>query len=191
MYEEHSLFLFSTQRKRANASQNAEGKHSSNSVRVKGADQREAVCSSGLRGNSPPPPPPPPTPRRESSKRNKPEVPICWVLFNRRVSALRLYPECRRARASKQNYLRMVTYSLSVFRHAWRRQALCLCYAQLVFDVSVGGWSPGDMCSIHRFNLGDFLSLLPSFFFPTSKSSSEWKKLVKLRYISNSLSLRR
>lgn len=36
------LRLDSTQRKRANASQNARGKHSSNNVRVKGADQRES-----------------------------------------------------------------------------------------------------------------------------------------------------
>lgn len=35
-------FSFSTQRKRANGSQNARGKHSSNSVRAKGADQRES-----------------------------------------------------------------------------------------------------------------------------------------------------
>lgn len=35
-------FSFSTQRKRANGSQNARGKHSSNSVRSKGADQRES-----------------------------------------------------------------------------------------------------------------------------------------------------
>lgn len=35
-------FSFSTQRKKANGSQNARGKHSSNSVRAKGADQRES-----------------------------------------------------------------------------------------------------------------------------------------------------
>lgn len=35
-------FSFWTQRKRANSSQNARGKHSSNSVRAKGADQRES-----------------------------------------------------------------------------------------------------------------------------------------------------
>lgn len=35
-------FSFSTHRKRANGSQNARGKHSSNNVRVKGADQRES-----------------------------------------------------------------------------------------------------------------------------------------------------
>lgn len=35
-------FSFSTQRKRANGSQNARGKHSSNNARVKGADQRES-----------------------------------------------------------------------------------------------------------------------------------------------------
>lgn len=37
-----AFFFFSTQRKRANGSQNARGKHSSNSVRAKGADQRES-----------------------------------------------------------------------------------------------------------------------------------------------------
>lgn len=37
-----AFFLFSTQRKRANGSKNARGKHSSNNVRAKGADQRES-----------------------------------------------------------------------------------------------------------------------------------------------------
>lgn len=71
---------------------------------------------------------PPPTPRWGSSKRTKPEVPICWVLFNRWASAWRVYPECTGAAAGKQNYLRMVTYSF--FPHAWRRRTLCLCAAR-------------------------------------------------------------
>lgn len=62
---------------------------------------------------------PPPTPRWGSSKRTKPEVPICWVLFNRWASAWRVYPKHTGAAASKQNYLRMVTYFF--FPHAWRR----------------------------------------------------------------------
>lgn len=73
---------------------------------------------------------PPLTPRWGSSKRTKPEVPICWVLFNRWARARRVYPERTGAAASKQNYLRMVTYSF--FPHAWKRHALCLCSARTV-----------------------------------------------------------
>ena len=62
----------------------------------------------------------------------------------------------------------MVTYSLSVFLHAWRRQALCLCSAQLVFHVSADRQSAGDMLSIVSISTtsGLFsLSLSLSFFF--------------------------
>lgn len=71
---------------------------------------------------------PPLTPRWGSSKGTKPEVPICWILFNRWASAWRVYPKRSGAAAGKQNYLRIVTYSF--FPHAWRRHTLCLCAAR-------------------------------------------------------------
>lgn len=40
--ENTAFFFLDTEKKRANGSQNARGKHSSNNVRVKGADQRES-----------------------------------------------------------------------------------------------------------------------------------------------------
>lgn len=121
------LFLsFSLHREKANGSQDARGEHSSNNARARGADQREScLWFSGLQGNSSA------GSQVRSSKRTKPEVPICWVLFNRWASAWRVSPERTGATAGKQNYLRMVTYSF--FPHAWRRHALCLRAARTVW----------------------------------------------------------
>ena len=67
-----ALFLSRQSERRANGSRNARGKHSSNSVRAKGAQIREKSCLQFR-----------PTrqffprvPGERSSKRNEPEVPI-------------------------------------------------------------------------------------------------------------------